>query len=333
MKWTDQEIVQLKNLYAQGFGSIECAKKLRRTKGSVRNKTMSLGITKNPAYTEEDISYIKIEYKRKPLKQIAKDLGRLKNYQNLCRVARRLGLTDTHRKVLWTEEQLQFLINNHDKMTYADISLKIGKPLNSPKLKLKELKIRKGRHAVGMWQGRTHPKGMLGKNHTGEARGRMSVSTKETWKNMSIEDIKARGLKQRATKIKNNTLNSLINQKRPYSRARGGKREDLGGQYFRSAWEANIARYFNLLDIRWQYEPKCFVFKNVSRAPISYTPDFYLPDEDLWIEVKGWMDPKSKSKLKRFKKYYPEESAKLEIYDESRYKSIAKSKQLIPNWE
>jgi len=100
-------------------------------------------------------------------------------------------------------------------------------------------------------------------------------------------------------------------------RSHAGKRKDLGDIYFRSATEANYARYLNLAKIKWEFEPRTFYFEGVRRGNVSYTPDFYLPNEDRWIEIKGWLDGPSKTKLKRFKKYYPEEFAKLTVVLES----------------
>ena len=96
-------------------------------------------------------------------------------------------------------------------------------------------------------------------------------------------------------------------------RYKGGKREDLDNVYFRSASEANFARYLKFLKIEFQHEPRTFLFPGVRRGNVSYLPDFYLPKEDRWVEVKGWFDPSSKTKLKRFKKYFPEQFAKLTI--------------------
>jgi hypothetical protein len=112
----------------------------------------------------------------------------------------------------------------------------------------------------------------------------------------------------------------------------GGRREDLDNVFFRSSWEANIARYFNFVGIKWTYEPKQFEFP-VKRGCVSYKPDFYLPKEDTWVEVKGYMDSKSKTKLNRFKRYYPEEYKKLIIIGREEYKEISKHKAIIPYWE
>lgn len=63
----------------------------------------------------------------------------------------------------------------------------------------------------------------------------------------------------------------------------------------------------------WEHEPKTFWFEEIKRGTRSYLPDFKVTCLDgthYWVEVKGFMDAKSKTKLKRFKKYYSKE----EIY-------------------
>ncbi len=125
----------------------------------------------------------------------------------------------------------------------------------------------------------------------------------------------------------------------PYSRARGGRREDLDNRYFRSSWEANYARYLRFLKDRgeiqsWEYECERFVFHGVTRGALTYTPDFKVTENDgavVYHEIKGWMDPKSKGKLKRMAKFYPE--AKIIIIGESEYKAIAKWRGMIEGWE
>lgn len=115
------------------------------------------------------------------------------------------------------------------------------------------------------------------------------------------------------TKRRNGTLNPLRHCSNPYSRTKSGKRADLNNIYFRSAVEANYARFLTFCGVKWIYEPKDFYFEGIKRGCVSYTPDFYLPDEDRWIEVKGWFDRKSITKLKRFRIYYPQEFSKLTL--------------------
>lgn len=127
----------------------------------------------------------------------------------------------------------------------------------------------------------------------------------------------------------------------PYTNVRSGRRADLGDRFFRSAWEANFARYLNFLqengDIHhWDYEPDTFWFEAIKRGTRSYMPDFKVWDseesEPYYYEVKGWMDAKSKTKLKRMAKYYPE--IKIILFGKKEYTSLRKTlAAVIPNWE
>jgi hypothetical protein len=128
---------------------------------------------------------------------------------------------------------------------------------------------------------------------------------------------------------------------RNYSRAQGGHRKDLGGIFFRSSWEANYARYLNLMVKfkvvqSWEFEPETFWFEDIKRGVRSYLVDFkvyYVGDErPTYVEVKGWMDAKSKTKIARFRKYYPQH--RLEIVGAKEYASIKRKwASAIPEWE
>jgi len=53
------------------------------------------------------------------------------------------------------------------------------------------------------------------------------------------------------------------------------------GYEFRSRLEARWAVFFTELNIAWEYELEGF-----ENGQTRYLPDFYLPDYDLWIEIK-----------------------------------------------
>lgn len=141
--------------------------------------------------------------------------------------------------------------------------------------------------------------------------------------------------------------------------AKSGYREDLK-QFFRSKMEANVARYYRHMGEWYRYEYKEFEFREIKRGSRFYKPDFYLVAPDRWIEVKGWFRKTDKTKIKRFKKYYPEEYAKLyfiipDKYSRSKsngetikflcddlgidfkeiisYKDMEEYRALIPGWE
>lgn len=56
------------------------------------------------------------------------------------------------------------------------------------------------------------------------------------------------------------------------------------GCRFRSRLEARWAVFFDALGIGWEYEPQGYL---VGRKRRPYLPDFWLPSERIWVEVKG----------------------------------------------
>lgn len=121
-------------------------------------------------------------------------------------------------------------------------------------------------------------------------------------------------------------------------RAKSGKRADLENRYFRSGWEANYARYLNWLQAQgqidsWEYEVDTFEFP-VKRGSKFYTPDFKVTERGrvAYHEVKGWMDARSATKLKRMGIHYP--AVKVVLIDSKQYHAIAKTaSKAVANWE
>jgi hypothetical protein len=124
---------------------------------------------------------------------------------------------------------------------------------------------------------------------------------------------------------KNTTYTKYGNIKKGYYLINGKN------MFFRSGWEANYALYLDWLiklnQIKnWEYEKDVFVFEKIQFGNRSYRPDFKIFKNDDTIEyheVKGWMDKKSKTKLNRMKKYYPE--IKVVLIDSKFYRSIKKN--------
>ena len=71
------------------------------------------------------------------------------------------------------------------------------------------------------------------------------------------------------------------------------------GIWMRSSWEVAYAEYLDRQKIKWQYESKTF-----DLGDTTYTPDFYLPETDEYIEIKGFFRKDAKRKFKLFKKKY-----------------------------
>lgn len=112
--------------------------------------------------------------------------------------------------------------------------------------------------------------------------------------------------------------------------ARGvaGVRDDIGEEfYFYSRWEANFARILNLLDIPWLYQCKTFDI-----GEHMYTPDFYLPDSDTWIEIKNFLSDYSRERDENFRKMYPELELMLILKDDY-FELQREFSPKIKNWE
>jgi hypothetical protein len=100
----------------------------------------------------------------------------------------------------------------------------------------------------------------------------------------------------------------------PFRNTRSGARADLGGLVVRSNWEANVIRVLNLFDIHFKFEPITFNFPPTPSGKRSgYIPDIYLPHTDEFIEVKGYLDGAGRQKIRKFRKHFPTEFAKLTV--------------------
>ena len=124
-----------------------------------------------------------------------------------------------------------------------------------------------------------------------------------------------------------------------YRGIRQWRAKDLGNIFMRSSWERNFGRILELWKQRskilhWFYEVEYFPFP-VKRGTKDYLPDFKvleLKGKHYYVEIKGQMDPRSATQLKRFRKYYPHEH--LEVVDRAAYKALKKEyRSQIPQWE
>lgn len=117
---------------------------------------------------------------------------------------------------------------------------------------------------------------------------------------------------------------------------------EVGGRriFFRSRWEANYGRYLEWLKGKgiiseWEHEPTTFWFVAIKRGVRSYLPDFRVTELNgsvAYHEVKGWMDPRSKTKIKRMAKYHKD--VKLIVIPKDTYKKIeGQVGAMIPGWE
>ena len=316
--WTDEEKQLLIDNYPY-MSNKELMVLLNKTDGQLRGMKSRLGLnSKCKPFTQEEKDIIISYYKEHDNDSIdLEELSLLINRQktSICRFARKENLTNNSRPL--TEKAVNKLKESLEVYRQSD---KFEKNRLQISNKLKEY------HST-----HEHPKGMLGKHHSEDVKKIMSKVHIELFANMSYEEKHEIAMKAVETKRKNGTLNNTTSN--AYSRTKGGIREDLG-QYFRSSWEANVARILNHLNIEWIYEVKRFIFESDNGLGVdSYQPDFYLPKLNMWIEVKGWLDKKSENRLKLFKEYYHEEYDNLIFIDQSFYNLLRYTYFDLEYWE
>ncbi len=74
----------------------------------------------------------------------------------------------------------------------------------------------------------------------------------------------------------------------------------LQGLIMMHRWDRLLAKYYDSQNILYLYEPDNFEMI-IDGKEMSYTPDFLLPIQNKFIEVKGWMRPLAKLKCDKFR--------------------------------
>jgi hypothetical protein len=70
---------------------------------------------------------------------------------------------------------------------------------------------------------------------------------------------------------------------------------------FRSSWEVVVAKELDRLGIAWEYEKHRF-----DLGECTYLPDFFLPEQGVFWEVKGWLNATSQRKHQLFRELNPD---------------------------
>jgi hypothetical protein len=80
--------------------------------------------------------------------------------------------------------------------------------------------------------------------------------------------------------------------------------------------ERECARILDFYKIRWEYEPTTFPIEWDKKGKViqSFTPDFYLPDQNLFIELTTMSQKlvtKKNRKVRRLRQCYPHVNIKI----------------------
>jgi hypoxanthine phosphoribosyltransferase len=95
---------------------------------------------------------------------------------------------------------------------------------------------------------------------------------------------------------------------------------------FANAAELEYAKILDWYGVPWQYEPTTFVLERDEHGRVveAFTPDFYLPEQDLYLEVtvmKQSLVTRKNRKLRKLRQLHPE--IKIKLFYERDFERLA----------
>jgi len=89
-----------------------------------------------------------------------------------------------------------------------------------------------------------------------------------------------------------------------------------GEPRFANDVELECAKLLDYYRVPWQYEPTTFVLERAADGTIieAFKPDFYLPEQDLYLELtvmKQSLVTRKNRKLRKLRELYPDVRIKL----------------------
>jgi hypoxanthine phosphoribosyltransferase len=99
-----------------------------------------------------------------------------------------------------------------------------------------------------------------------------------------------------------------------------------GPPRFANPAELEYAKVLDWYGIPWDYEPRTFVLERDAEGRVveAFTPDFYLPDQDLYLEVtvmKQSLVTRKNRKLRKLREQYPD--VKIKLFYERDFERLA----------
>lgn len=293
-KWSKKEQEFLINFYPQK-GLKFCAGELNRTPGAIRSQASSLKLKQN------------------------RNSKFFKDWQNKAKESKVGKKRPVHSKIM-KQKGVEGKLWQQNKEYWTDDKRKGLSERSKENIK------KNG-----------HPKGMMGKKQTAKCKIAVSKSSKKMWSDKTSLVNSNEYRQTLSDRMSKNIQERLKNKGTVYSRSKNGWYTiNKKNFYFRSGWEVNYARYLEHLQldgkiVSWEFEPDTFWFEKIKRGVRSYLPDFKVFNLDgsfEYHEVKGWMDAKSATKIKRLAKYYPD--VKLVVIGKKEYNALIKFENLWP---
>ena len=85
---------------------------------------------------------------------------------------------------------------------------------------------------------------------------------------------------------------------------------------FASEYELECAKILDYYGVPWEYEPRTFELERDEQGRVveAFTPDFYLPEQDLYLELtvmKQSLATRKNRKVRKLRELHPDINVKL----------------------
>jgi hypoxanthine phosphoribosyltransferase len=106
---------------------------------------------------------------------------------------------------------------------------------------------------------------------------------------------------------------------------------NTGTPHFANQAELECARILDFYGLRWEYEPRSFVLEEDGDGRVleAFTPDFYLPEQDLYLEVtvmKQSLVTRKNRKIRKLRERYPD--VKIKLFTRRDFQRLARKYRL-----
>ncbi|MEX2103654.1 MAG: hypothetical protein WD805_06785 [Gaiellaceae bacterium] len=106
-----------------------------------------------------------------------------------------------------------------------------------------------------------------------------------------------------------------------------------GGPAFANPAEVECAKLLDFYGIPWEYEPHSFVLETDEDGRVleAFTPDFYLPEQELYLEVtvmKQSLITRKNRKIRKLHERYPD--IKIKLFTRRDFERLAQKYGLSP---
>src|SRR5215831_19035617 len=141
---------------------------------------------------------------------------------------------------------------------------------------------------------------------------------------MVLEAAKTKGIEGRSVDLPAAVREEILTAKLDVAQLAAINTGETKLPEFAHTSEREFARVMDFYRIRWEYEPKTFPIEwDDSKVVAAFTPDFYLPDLDLYIELttmKQSLVTKKNRKVRLLRELYPDVNIKI-LYERD-YKNL-----------